>query len=121
MANVFELAVDHSDPTGTMRVYFFCPGCEERHAIRVSKVPTQNCWGFNQDMERPTLSPSVLVKGVKRMTKEEHQAWVERRVLPTPIPFVCHSFINDGNIQFLNDCTHPLAGKTVPLEPIPQD
>lgn len=29
---------------------------------------------------------------------------------------VCHSFVTDGNIQFLDDCTHELKGKTVPLE-----
>jgi hypothetical protein len=28
---------------------------------------------------------------------------------------VCHSFITDGFIQFLDDCTHPLAGQTVEI------
>jgi hypothetical protein len=28
---------------------------------------------------------------------------------------VCHSFVTDGRIQFLNDCTHPLAGQTVDI------
>ena len=27
----------------------------------------------------------------------------------------CHSFVTDGRIQFLADCTHPLAGQTVDL------
>jgi hypothetical protein len=31
---------------------------------------------------------------------------------------VCHSLIRDGQIQFLTDCTHELAGQTVPLAPI---
>ena len=26
---------------------------------------------------------------------------------------VCHSFVTDGRIQFLGDCTHKLAGQTV--------
>lgn len=30
---------------------------------------------------------------------------------------ICHSFVTDGNIQFLSDCTHSLAGQTVPLKP----
>jgi hypothetical protein len=30
--------------------------------------------------------------------------------------FRCHSLVTDGNIQFLDDCTHELKGKTVPLE-----
>lgn len=27
----------------------------------------------------------------------------------------CHSFVRDGQIEFLSDCTHALAGKTVSL------
>jgi hypothetical protein len=37
---------------------------------------------------------------------------------PDPPPGVdhrCHSFVVDGQIQFLGDCTHKLAGQTVPL------
>jgi len=29
----------------------------------------------------------------------------------------CHSFITDGQIKFLGDCTHELAGQTVALKP----
>ena len=28
---------------------------------------------------------------------------------------ICHSFVTDGRIQFLGDCTHKLAGQTVDL------
>jgi len=31
---------------------------------------------------------------------------------------VCHSFVTDGRIQFLGDCTHNLAGQTVDLPEI---
>lgn len=27
----------------------------------------------------------------------------------------CHSFVVDGQMQFLGDCTHALAGQTVPI------
>ncbi len=30
-------------------------------------------------------------------------------------PAICHSFVTDGRIQFLSDCTHPLAGQTVDI------
>lgn len=30
-------------------------------------------------------------------------------------PHVCHSFVRDGRIEFLSDCTHALAGQTVEL------
>jgi hypothetical protein len=36
-----------------------------------------------------------------------------------PIPTVCHSYVTDGKIRFLDDCTHELAGKTVELEDVP--
>jgi hypothetical protein len=32
---------------------------------------------------------------------------------------ICHSFITDGKIQFLSDCTHSFAGKTVELPELP--
>ena len=32
---------------------------------------------------------------------------------------VCHSFVTDGLIQFLGDCTHALAGQTVDMPPWP--
>jgi hypothetical protein len=54
-------------------------------------------------MDRPTFSPSILV------TWE----WGERRGKK-----VCHSYVREGQIQFLGDCTHKLAGQTVPLPPV---
>lgn len=52
------------------------------------------CWTWNGSTEAPTLRPSVLTVG--------HD-------------FQCHSWINDGAAQFLADCSHDMAGKTVPL------
>lgn len=82
-----------------------CPGCDQLHFIYVrgasarlsNKVPE---WEFNGDIKRPTFSPSLLLKSTRGESNENH---------------VCHSFIRDGNWQFLNDCTHDLAGKTVPM------
>jgi hypothetical protein len=36
-------------------------------------------------------------------------------VVQKKVPKICHSFITDGRIQFLGDCTHRLAGQTVPI------
>lgn len=79
---------------------FWCPGCECGHQVDSRK------WKFNGDIVRPTVSPSLLVN--KDRVAVEHR---------------CHTFIKDGNIQFLPDCTHKLAGKTVPLTgpPWPRD
>ena len=50
------------------------------------------------------------------MTNQEHAAWIcGEAPLPEPVPFVCHSFVVNGQIQFLPDCTHALAGQTVPI------
>lgn len=38
----------------------------------------------------------------------------------TKVEKVCHSFVTDGRIQFLADCTHDLAGLTVDLPDFPE-
>lgn len=89
------------------RVLFRCPGCDDNHQIRVG------VWGFNGNVERPTFTPSVLVGGVQwpvgsPFHKPNHSVDAGESV-------VCHSFVTDGRIQFLDDCTHGLAGRTVDL------
>ena len=73
-----------------------CPACEDPHVL--------SGWTFNGDEERPTFSPSLLVKynGPDADTNGAPAA-------------VCHSFIVDGRIQYLGDCTHKFAGQTVDL------
>ena len=61
-------------------------------------------WLWNGSAERPTFQPSVLVR----------YDGADADVDGAP-PSVCHSFVVDGAIQFLGDCTHALAGQTVPL------
>lgn len=59
-----------------------------------------NAWTWNGDTEKPTLRPSLLVKG--HCTSKEDN-------------YICHSWVNDGKAQFLIDSTHDLAGKTIDL------
>jgi hypothetical protein len=89
------------------RVLFRCPGCDDNHQIGVG------AWTFNGDLDRPTFTPSVLVGGVQwdadsGFHKPNHAVAPGESI-------VCHSFITDGRIQFLGDCTHVLAGQTVDL------
>lgn len=71
---------------------FHCPGCGYSHWFKTDKPePT---WQWNGDLEKPTVNPSILVHG----------------------EFRCHLYLRDGMIQFLNDCSHKLAGQTVPME-----
>lgn len=96
--------------TNDGRLLFYCKGCEKHHGVN-------STWSFNNDFEKPTFSPSVLVTGVQDITEEEHDL-IMSGVDVEPRRFVCHSFVTDGKIQYLNDCTHEYAGQTIELENI---
>jgi hypothetical protein len=113
-------------------VGFLCPGCGEMHVINVepSDDSTRPVWGFNGDGDRPTFTPSVLVTYEHRSDESRERAAAFRREHGRPmtleeLPYdrkdVCHSFVTDGRIQFLNDCTHALAGQTVDLPDYPSN
>jgi len=74
---------------------FWCEGCGHCHFIDTRR------WVFNRDLIKPTVSPSLL----------------NYAVADTPR---CHLFVRDGQLQYLGDCTHDLAGKTVDMIP-PRD
>lgn len=79
--------------TSDGKYLIYCEGCEKAHGF-------DSRWSFNGDFEKPTFSPSLLV---------------EIGHYPNPSD-ICHSFVTDGKMQFLNDCTHKLAGQTVDLK-----
>ena len=100
-------------PNGAQSFLFDCPGCGALHApcVRAGSVDTRAAglgpvWGWNGSMDAPTFTPSLLVR------------WPGGRGAST-VDEVCHSFITDGHIQFLGDCTHALAGQTVSIPPWP--
>jgi len=76
---------------------FMCPGCKFPHQVKVGEGEGPR-WGYNQDPFKPTFTPSLLVRRTYGEDQQEQ---------------VCHSFITDGSIQFLSDCTHELANKNV--------
>lgn len=92
-------AVDHGN--GRRGLGYWCQGCEAYHSIVTEGA---GAWGFNGNHDAPTFTPSVL-------TTYEHG--------PKRIKHVCHTFITDGRVQFLGDCTHALAGQTHDLPPLP--
>ena len=103
---------------------FWCPGCREMHVVWTGDGPGPR-WTWNGDAERPVFGPSVLVTGVKRLTDEQHAASMRGEGLPEPVPQRCHTFVGcngaqPGQIIFLGDCTHALAGKVVDLPDVPQ-
>ena len=86
---------------------FECPGCGECHQVPV-KPGDGVRWEWNGSLDKPTFSPSLLVRGGP--LQDEHGL-----AIPGARSRCCHSFVRDGQIQFLNDCTHKLAGQTVDL------
>lgn len=101
------------------RLLFHCPGCKEMHQVQVGEGSGPR-WGFNGDYDRPTFTPSVLVGGHK-VIRDDQGKWTgewERDASGNPVPSVCHSFVRDGRIEFLGDCTHALASQAVPLEAV---
>jgi len=104
---------------------FWCPGCDGAHRIQHGDGPGPR-WGWNGDASKPTFTPSVLVTGREFTAKgrADFEAW-RGAGCPRPeggqpmqfenAPSICHSYVTDGRIQFLGDCTHALAGQTVDL------
>lgn len=87
---------------------FWCPGCDERHQINTSPG---SLWEFNGDLEKPTFSPSYLTWNRPNLNASpEHDPTGKYRNGSR-----CHSFIKEGKIEYLDDCTHEYAGKTVDM------
>lgn len=70
------------------KLEFYCEGCGKTHVINTT-------WQFNNDVENPTFSPSVLARIDNKST--------------------CHSFVENGYIRYLDDCSHALANQTKKL------
>ena len=100
------------------RAYLWCPGCEELHSVTFGAGEGVR-WEFDGNLDSPTISPSIKVFG--NQWPPEYPEYVKHRH-PSVKPgddTVCHSFVRDGQWQFLGDSTHVLAGQTVPCVPIP--
>ena len=91
-------------------IIFRCPGCNENHQIVVGP------WTWNGDLDLPTFSPSLLLQGTQ-WPKNEYPVFYksEHASVESGGETRCHSFVVNGRIQFLSDCTHSLVGQTVDL------
>lgn len=111
----YDMGMNVIKPVGTadgqlVGYSFECPGCKDMHVVYTEATASKTTWDFNGDLEKPTFNPSYLT-------------WLDPNPNALPEPrfkkyrdgFRCHSFIRDGMIEFLSDCTHQLAGKTVKL------
>lgn len=94
MSQVSSVLRRGEDPRGGFRLSFYCPGCDDMHAVWIHA----DGWTFDDDdLERPSFRPSVLA------------ICGERR---------CHSYITGGRFEYLGDCTHELAGRDVDMVPL---
>jgi hypothetical protein len=85
---------------------FVCPGCVEMlggsglHMLPVNATKKNPSWTWDGNLFLPTLNPSILTgKGT---------------------PKICHSFLREGEFEFLSDCTHSLAGKKTMMPDLPE-
>ena len=106
---------------GGTQLQFFCPGCQRIHSIQVGEGPGAR-WEFDGNYSAPTFSPSVLVRTGHYVDGTSSAscslcARAAARGRPSYCG-ICHSFVRAGRIQFLDDCTHALAGQTVGLPEI---
>lgn len=109
---------------------FWCAGCQQRHMIRYGHGSGPR-WTWNGDVDKPVISPSILVTGRDFTPKGEadYEAW-HAAGCQSPAPefesadIVCHTFVGcngaqPGQIIYLSDCTHALAGQTIDLPEMP--
>lgn len=82
-----------------------CPKCGWHKFPKVGKQGAT--WTFNGDFERPTFKPSMNESVGPMPEGSKHAGKILR----------CHFVITDGIQNFCHDCTHDMAGKSMPLMP----
>jgi len=103
-----------SDSTGNHQGWMIeCPACGNGHLFDTR-------WIFNGDLEKPTFTPSMMIKSGHYAGPPEKPCWCDynKEHPDQPAPFecsICHSVVTDGKIAFCGDSTHKLAGQTVDL------
>ena len=94
---VYGQGYEPCDAAEATHVTLNIPGPSGRLTLPVIQHGTRagtGCWTWNGRTDAPTLRPSVLTTGRQ---------------------YRCHTWITDGQAQFLDDCSHELRGTTVDL------
>jgi hypothetical protein len=105
LTSVRHVVQHGSDTCLGLMVWIWCPGCQALHAPKF-RCPEHGgpesgpIWNGDPYSLPFSMEPSLLI-------------------YETPVSPKCHSFVRRGKWQFLPDCTHALAGRTVPMEPLP--
>ena len=89
------------EPEKATHIQLNIPGPIPYRMIPVIQKGTRDgtgCWTWNGSLEKPDLKPSILTKAPQGDNV-----------------IVCHTWINEGMVHFLNDCTHEYAGQILDL------
>ena len=87
------------DSHGTPMAIMYMPGYDDLIMIAVAQNEGPS-WHWNGDRQKPSFTPSILTQTMRGPDLQRVRN---------------HVFVRNGKIQFLNDCSHELAGKTVEL------
>jgi hypothetical protein len=89
----------------------WCQGCKCGHVYPTKRINGPN-WAFNGNVESPSFTPSMLIFMPPRKRQDGSM---------TGQKTICHYYLTDGKLAFCGDSPHEFSGKTVSLEPIPED
>jgi hypothetical protein len=93
-------------------IWFWCQGCETHHSYRIRNAKGESgpIWAWNGDMDKPSFTPSLLIRSVRPR---------DGKVNPDgsfdPVDLRCHLLLTNGQINYCGDCTHGLKGQVVSL------
>lgn len=114
---------------GDEGLHYWCQGCKSAHTV---KIKGENAWVWNGDVDRPVFTPSVLTTSGHYVPwhKPGDDCWctyVREHPEDAEDGFACqrcHTHVGcqgaqPGEVIFLSDCTHALAGQVLPLPDLP--
>ena len=87
-----------TEDRGQIAAILYMPGLPTHIIINLSGP--HPAWNWNGDAVNPTFSPSILTRLPWGQERQEIRN---------------HVFVRNGMIQYLGDCTHEYAGKTIEL------
>lgn len=98
-------------------MYFhWCPACLELHPL-----PDVG-WTFDGNLEQPTFTPSFKHSGKRHVLVDgEWSGEYVRDAAGNALDDVCHYVLTAGILNFAADCTHAMAGQSVPLPALPAE
>lgn len=98
---------------------WYCPACKTWHGGNVNLNNYGPNWNFDNNYNNPTFSPSFLVRSGHHIAgSSSDDCWCKynKDHPDDQAPFkcgICHTFVRDGKIEYLSDCTHEFAGKII--------